>query len=243
MSLSRVALFVLVACAVPNAHASWTGPCVKDTGNTCGGMLDSSCEGGSSCVDGKCVCERDLCAIGSKCVSECRSNTAGTCATLEKINGILGLGNDSPLGNGCWTGRGPTVCNDAACECQEDFCAGNTNWGDCDITGYECGKVEGTCLPKCVQWTGQSCYIMGCTGGATCQNNECVCPAGSCMVDKSLECVETEGAGTPSSTPPPRPKSWVGYAVVGAFFLVILCMCRFCRKKKVESEAAAPLLD
>lgn len=220
---------------------------MKDTGNTCGGLLDGSCEGGAACIDGKCKCETNLCAIGSKCVGTCRTTTDGTCNVANKINNVLGLGNDSPLGNGCWSERGPTICNEATCDCLEGYCAGNTNWGDCDITGYECGKVEGTCLPTCVQWTGQSCYIMGCGGGATCVNNECRCPAGTCMIDRTLECVETEDAGEPPASPPPRPKSMVGLVCLGVVSLVLLCMCRgmCCGKKKTastEGTAAEPLV-
>lgn len=239
MSLARVAIALLSACAIPHVDASSAPqPCMTDTGMTCGGLMGSTCEGGSHCSDGRCICDANLCAYGSKCQADCRPDTHGTCGIAHTINQVLGLSNESPLGNGCWTERGPTTCSsEAACLCEEGYCSGTTNWGDCDITGYECGKVTGTCLPRCVQWTGQSCYILGCGGGAECINNECRCPAGHCMVDYTLECVETEHAPEPPANPPPRPKSIVGFASLAAFILFILCCC-WNKKKAPQTETS-----
>lgn len=210
------------------------------TGATCGGLFGSSCEEGSTCNgDNKCECDQNLCAIGAKCVSSCTQDTEGTCGIAHNVNALLNLGNDSPIGNGCWAERGPTICNDqATCTCQEGYCSGTTNHGDCDITGYECGKVEGTCLPKCVQWSGVSCYIMGCGGGAECVNNECRCPAGKCLVDTALECLEIAGAPEPPDNPPPRPQSYVGWIAL-VLFVVFILLCCACKKKKTQPEEAA----
>merc|ERR1711974_206044 len=117
-------------------EAASRGPlvCAKLNGDTCRVFGCKESGNAHECLEGKCRCGEDDCAVDGACVPEekaaCSKDTHGTCAVFP-----------------CRKSRGDVICEKDKCLCNMNSCA-----------------VDGKCVPEdeadCSKDTGGTCGIL-----------------------------------------------------------------------------------
>lgn len=168
---------LIVACCL-FASAIGDEICPRQTGATCGGIVDeevklgkkvdntvSKCDGNAACVDGNCVCPQGKCSYNGNCLEPA---TCSTCVCASKSD-----------------------CNKDYCKCGADQCA---------TPSWDMGPL--VCYDQCASDTGGTCALFSCResrGPTNCVNGKCLCQKDYCSVTGAVQGMCVSGLPTGQS--------------------------------------------
>merc|ERR1711871_1310646 len=177
----------------------WT---TGDNGQPCSATegCQNNCNGGGTCVTGKCICfdgfEGSNCERRSCPAANCSGH--GTCVQ-GKCNCVLGYMGDGCDVRSCAATCSHGKCEDGKCVCEDgyygsncdklDGCGGCSNAGVCNVSAvdpnlFECTCIEGFEGEHCER---KSCLKgkegFSCSGHGQCAGGSCVCETGYTGLD------------------------------------------------------------
>jgi hypothetical protein len=185
-------------CIAQNAACNGTCPAGQRTcpgGNTCIGIAAPACCSASECT-----------TTAAHTIFTCTNNTCVTTCAPSYASCSSGCGDLTSDNSNCGTCgipcTGGKICTSSTCQCPagQGLCGGTTCVDitaaeHCSTNGITCNLCVGTATPWCVSGTCAQCRAGGsdCTGGRTCSNGTCSCPAGTTDCGSS-GCINVNGS-------------------------------------------------